>query len=353
MSIANGDFLLNQIYINNTGAKKIYKGADLVYDRSLKNKFEYFYVYERDTLGSSPFVVGTVSLQNNGGNTPDVEYSRDGVNWTTWDYSSLDIYGPVSNGDNIEYSFIFFRGNNPNGFSYSDPVSSKFIITDTFSGGSHITIGGNIMSLLYKDSFWKEDIYPNNTIPNDYCFMNLFNSSDIYSCAGGPEEYNGYNAGAFRLPAMNLTQHCYDNLFCDCHKLVYGPNIFPAKTLAERCYQGTFARCESLLYAPRLSATTLANYCCSNMFLDCHVLETAPVLLAKTLTYRCYEAMFARCYAINYVKALCEENIDTTNLQIWLYGVSNNSSKKFVKKTGVTFPWGESGIPTQWTVEEI
>lgn len=326
MSIANGDFLLNQIYINNTGAKKIYKGTDLVYDRSLKNKFEYFYIYA--SSGVDQGIVGTVSLENNGGNAPDVEYSRDGINWTTWDYSSLDLYNPTEfDEDPIKYDFIFFRGNNPNGFSSSTSVYSRFRIIDNLYGQAYITIGGNIMSLLYKDSFWKEDISPNDTIPNDYCFYRLFYQSDIHSCLGGPGSYNDYDVGVFRLPAMNLTANCYNTMFGSCRKLLYGPRVLPAKKLKNSCYSNMFNGCYPDYHrAPLLPATELANFC--------------------------YNNMFYWCTGLNYVKTT------TTNFgsymlpfTAWLKNVSSTGT--FVKKAGVTFPAGESGIPSGWTVEEV
>ena len=329
MSIAKGDFLIDQVYKSGAGVNKMYKGTDLAYDRSLKNKFEYFYVYATDPLrDDDAAIAGTVTLENNGGNAPNVEYSRDGVNWTTWDYSSLDLYGPVSSDESSPiYSFIFFRGNNPNGFNSSNSVYSRFIIIDNLYGQAYITIGGNIMSLLYKDSFWKEDISPNNTIPNNSCFYRLFYQSDIFSCLGGPGYYNGSNIGVFRLPAINLTNDCYNYMFGACKKLSYGPLVLPAKKLKNRCY--------------------------SNMFNGCYPdYHRAPLLPATELANDCYSKMFYWCTGLNYVKISVTDFGDaTTPFGNWLNNVSATGT--FVKKAGVTFPSGASGIPEGWTIEEI
>jgi len=128
------------------------------------------------------------------------------------------------------YNYIFFRGYNPNGFSSSNSVYSKFKITDNYRGNAYIRIGGNIMSLLYKDSFWKEDISPNNTIPNNYCFYNLFSGSNIYSCLGGPgswvdDQQKLHPLNPLRLPATILSNYCYSSMFANCSLLKYGPLI--------------------------------------------------------------------------------------------------------------------------------
>ena len=326
MSIAKGYHLIDQVYKSGTGVNKIYKGTDLVYDRSLKNKFEYLYIYatapESDT---EAVIAGTVSLIN-GVNLPNVEYSRDGVNWTTWNYSALDLYGPVLSEESSPiYSYIFFRGNNPNGFSQnSTSAVSYFDIRDNLNGRAYITIGGNIMSLLYKDSFWKEDIYPNNTIPISNCFYKLFQNCNIYSCLGGPGRYNDSNVGVLRLPAKNLTNFCYGSMFSNCSLLKYGPPILPATTLVDWCY--------------------------GNMF-QFSGIENAPFLPATVLKQSCYQYMFYYCSKLKYIKTAATDISATNCMYRWLD--SGSATGTFVKKAGVTFPSGTSGIPNGWTVEEI
>jgi len=328
MSIALGDNKIDQIYINNTGANKIYRGTNLVYDRSLQNKFEYFYVYAAG--GVDQGTVGTVSLKN-GVNIPNVEYSYDGITWTTWNFSSLNLVGPVTSEESgLIYSFIFFRGNNPNGFSLNTSSAvSYFEIKDNINGKAYITIGGNIMSLLYKDSFWKEDIYPNNTIPVSGCFYKLFQNCNIYSCLGGPgywmdDQQKPQPLNRFRLPAKNLTTFCYGSMFSNCSMLKYGPLILPATTLVDWCY--------------------------SNMF-QFGGIENAPLLPAMELKASCYQYMFYYCSKLKYIKTSATDISATNCMYRWLD--SGSAIGTFVKKAGVTFPSGGSGIPEGWTVEEI
>ena len=381
MSIAYEYNKIDQMYINNTGVNKMYRGTNLVYDRSLQNKFEYFFIYADQPISSeSAQAVGTISLVNYGNNAPNLEYSSDGINWTTWDYSSLTLYGPVDSEESSPiYSYIFFRGYNPNGFSSSNSVYSKFKITDNYGGNAAITIGGNIMSLLYKDSFWKEDISPNNIIPSTFCFYRLFYQSDIYSCLGMPGRWQQIHPlYTLRLPATTLTASCYREMFMNCTKLVYGPLILPAENLTSLCYNDMFNTCSSMLKTPLLPSTTLANDCYCGMFLGCsslteaaplratvlvsrcyaHMFQgcsslvTAPEILGENLEHQCFNAAFRYCSSLNYIKVQFNSYTSSTEYtDEWMQGVA--ASGTFVKKRGVTYPTGRYGIPSGWTVEEI
>jgi len=77
-------------------------------------------------------------------------------------------------------------------------------------------------------------------------------------------------------------------------------------------------------------------------------LVNAPELPATTLTYRCYYNMFTDCYVLNSVKCLATDLSATECLTNWLSGVSATGT--FTKAAGVSWPSGQSGIPTGWTV---
>ena len=88
------------------------------------------------------------------------------------------------------------------------------------------------------------------------------------------------------------------------------------------------------------------------MFSGCTGLTTAPELPATTLTSNCYNGMFSGCTKLNYVKCFAKTNINTyDSTYAWLYYVSSNGT--FVKASGSTWPTGNNGIPSGWTVEEI
>jgi len=98
------------------------------------------------------------------------------------------------------------------------------------------------------------------------------------------------------LPATTLTGWCYAHMFLSCSNLTTPPEL-PALTLSEGCYEGMFAE-SGLTTAPELLATELAEGCYYGMFSRCKSLTTAPILRARHLANRCYSTMFAECTAL-------------------------------------------------------
>lgn len=163
----------------------------------------------------------TISLSNSGDNVPDMKYSLDdGETWTQWDYSSISL----SNGE-----IVLFKGNNPDGFSTSDSKYSKFIMTGSLAAN------GNIMSLI------DNGLCQTLTIPNNYCFYNMF-----YGCSS--------LTSAPELPAITLVDHCYQNMFYYCSNLTSAPEL-PATSLDERCYYSMFDNCSKLSYIKCLATS--------------------------------------------------------------------------------------------------
>ena len=145
-----------------------------------------------------------------------LEYSYNGVDWSTWDLSAL----AVNSGDTL-----YIRGNNPSGFnSYNKNTKTykyhKFIIE-----GDKVSCSGNIMSLIdYKN-------LP-DVIPCSYCFYGLFENCTALTTA--PE-----------LPATELAESCYESMFSNCYSLTTAPEL-PATKLADYCYSWMFNGCTFL-----------------------------------------------------------------------------------------------------------
>ena len=207
-----------------------------------------------------------LELKNASENNPNLQYSDDGKNWTT--YSG--IINVPANGK------IYLKGDNANGWSQSSIKYSNFVIT------GNVSLYGNIMGLLDNGTG------AISSIPNDYCFYGLFsNSPGITSVS---ENF---------LPATTLTKNCYDHMFIGCSSLTTAPTFLPATTLADSCYAGMFHSCTSLTTAPDLPATTLADFCYWNMFNGCTSLLRAPnVLPATNLVFGCYASMFQGCTSL-------------------------------------------------------
>lgn len=166
---------------------------------------------------------------------------------------------------------------------------------------------GNIMSLRYGDNYYGKTFHTGSW----YSFQEMFNNST------GLQEAN-----KIILPS-NVVATCYSNMF-----------------------QG----CTSLTTAPELPATTLEGNCYSHMFDGCTSLTTAPELPANRLKAWCYAFMFQGCMSLNYIKCLATDISAGSCTYYWLSGVSPTGT--FVKKAGVTWPTGNSGIPSGWTVIE-
>ena len=334
----------------------------------------------------------TISLSNVGGNEPNILYSRDLIEWTQWDYTSIEL---------AKDSKIYLKGNNSTSFSKSTSQYSTFKMT------GKIAASGNIMSLLdngactgievgeccfanlFKDCkvlttpptlpatrlgvgcyrFLFSGCTALTTAPSlsatalkKECYLNLFSGcTSLTSAPSLPATtmaehcyrnlFNGCSnlTSAPKLPATALAISCYANMFYGCSKLTTPP-VLPATTLAEGCYQALLYNCTSLTTAPALPATTLAPTCYKHLFQGCTSLTTAPELNAETLVSGCYTNMFYGCSNLNYIKALFTTTPSAEYTSNWVNGVAESGT--FVKNREAT--WNETGvnaIPTGWSVE--
>lgn len=279
------------------------------------------------------------TLRTDGSNI--IEFSNDGATWTKYTtvgqlkfQKGMDLYIRV-----------------PEGVEYSKSVKIREVSATRYS------VSGNINHLLKADGNVDE-----------YTASNTF--SQLFSgCT------HLVDASKLELPTMKLSAFCYNGMFLECSRLVNAPEIFPATTLANYCYNCMFWDCTSLVNAPALPTMTLADSCYSNMFYGCTSLVdapelpamelsdscyfgmfdgctslvNAPALPAMELKPQCYNEMFQGCSNLNYIK--CGITVfNRFNASQWVQGVSPTGT--FVKKTGVDYPVGSSGIPTGWTVEE-
>ena len=152
------------------------------------------------------------------------------------------------------------------------------------------------------------------------------------------------------LPATTLTENCYTGMFYGCTSLTTAPAL-PATTLAAGCYEYMFNGCTALTTSPELSATKLAESCCNWMFANCTLLTTAPELLATTLTDSCYSNMFDSCTSLNNVTIYANDISAVNGLHRWLYNVAESGT--FHNLGSATYPTGDDGIPSGWTVENV
>ena len=305
-----------------------------------------------------------------------LQYSKNGLNWTTITLSSTAYTITLNKGEKV-----YFRGNE-GVFNYWYSGGKKKAITTISANQTH-TVGGNINTLLdYQDPYGLTlpqgafcGIFENNTkltsasditLPpsvdgslSTYCYLYLFQRctnlttvpKSIPAKKQGQDACNGmfaYTAitTAPALPATILANGCYIDTFHGCSKLVNPPEL-PATTLKTSCYRALFARCTSLVNAPTLPATTLAEGCYRELFFGCTSLINPPELPAKTLTTSCYQSLFYGCSKLNNITVYAN-NISATNCTTdWLSGVA--SSGIFNNYGSATYTVNSpSGIPTGW-----
>ncbi len=185
-------------------------------------------------------IYATISLNQNvpynvtlGDNNIQLEYSKNGYNWTPWTWSSKSIqldYGESCYIRSAQSNYKFSTKDRYRYFSIelSDDASDKLSSLDL----GCICVTGNVMSLLDKNVL-------TNEVP-EYGFYKLFQNN-----------VNIFNAPT--LPATDLNPHCYESMFEGCTKLNAAPNL-PATTeqieeaAAEGCYNNMFKGCSKIDY---------------------------------------------------------------------------------------------------------
>ena len=281
-----------------------------------------------------------------------IEYKLNDGDWTSITASEQGAEILVETGDVLQ-----FRGNNAS-YGYAEMRASDHYLGNHFGGTAKFNIYGNLMSLINSVNFSRL-----TQLSSEHTFQGLFDS-----CTGLQSITN------LVLPAIVLSNYCYDSMFYGCSSLAQAPSL-PARTLAPYCYQKMFSKCTNLTSTPSLPATTLANYCYADMFEYCDRLVTAPSLPAtvlanncyygmfnwcvslaqapelpaRTLTPYCYQGMFFNCTSLNYIKCLATDISATDCTNGWTRNVASTGT--FVTPASTNWTTGENGIPTGWTVQ--
>lgn len=395
---------------------------------------------------------GRIGITNS--NRLIIEYKIDNNDWLSSDRADISI--EVKSGEHV-----WFRGHNE---SYTTKTDAGFTPTVFICHNGDFYLYGNLMSLIYGDDFeGKTEItgdhtfyklFTNNkriinhptldielsaTTLSPYCYMQMFYGCDKISRAPAlpakilkehcysamfrnctalkefPEmaatdmaknccTWMMMNTGieeAPELPALNLSDECYEFMFGACLNLRKALSVLPATNLAPLCYAGMFQGCEKLENAPALPAADLKYGCYSHMFNGCKALTKAPALPSTELAQSCYSRMFGSCglteapelpamdlwvMCYQYMFENCTElvkapELPATQLESWCYesmfngcsklnyikadfltkpsaGYTNNwvdgvaAEGTFVKNPNATWDVrGVHGIPEGWTVE--
>lgn len=245
---------------------------------------DYFRVTNVDTTA------GTLTINGSNNLGADLEYSTDGVNWTTAD-SNAPFSLTVPAGANV-----YMRG------------TTRNWAAKTINMNVNHTVGGNILSLLNKTNYSTLTF-----IDYSYKISQLFYS-------------NTHLISAKDLNFGNATT-------CTCDMFM------------SACFQG----CTSLITPPEtLPFTTLAPRMYRSAFQDCSSMTSTPSLPATTLTENCYERMFSGCSSIQFIVCLAE-SFGYKSTDYWVSSVAATGT--FYKSANMSsWPTSVSGIPSGWTV---
>jgi hypothetical protein len=123
-------------------------------------------------------------------------------------------------------------------------------------------------------------------------------------------------------------------------------NFADKTTIDKPIFLQLFSGCTGLTSAENL---VLPSGPYNGMFWECSSLTKAPALLNKKISAT---QMFQGCSSLNNITCLAEDNIGGAyGTGYWVRGVSQTGT--FYKKAGASWPSGDSGIPTGWTVVEV
>lgn len=229
-------------------------------------------------------------------------------------------------------------------------ISSDSGWYNRIGGSAEIKVYGNIASLIGFSE----------TIPA-YCFRYLLYQSQIV------------DASELELPWTTLSDSCFIRLFMGSTKLAKLPYL-PATTLANNCYTYMFRGCTALKTIAKMGVQTIT---CNNAFVEmyaltgietvtipkmhfnsgrmtgfmrnCTSLKTVTVdTYDETLPANAYQHLFRGCSGLETV--ICKaKNFETNTFSDWFLDASATGT--FIKDKDTTWPTGNSGIPSGWTVK--
>lgn len=340
----NGNKSLSAIYIN--GNKPIWTESDYY--------TEYF---TTESESSNNTITLTIGSQVNSNNMTYIAYSYDKVNWTSVNFntSTQTVSVTLNSGQKA-----YWKGEGT-GFGSGYSNANYWSI---WSATGNYKIYGNLASLLYGDNFVGKYTMP-ETPNNGRNFQRMWYGDTHLT-----------DAGNLVIPFYNFNNNCFANGFQGCTALYRGPELY-FTSCGNYGAQNMFRGCTSMIICTEylyINTCTFAD-CMNDMFRGCSSLISTPVMKNIQTSTRCFQRMFYECTSLvnNYIQLNAESlssnaydsmfyntkissikcmatDLSASNaLNNWVYGVPGGGT--FIKASGVTWPSGDSGIPSGWTIE--
>ena len=292
---------IQKAYLGLDEVDKVYLGSEQVYPTGPTG-------YASMYLTAEILSGGVLTISNSG-----VSYSVNDGPWTqvpstTSTGSSRTYKLSVNSGDKIR-----FKGNQAGAYAFYYNESR----VNQLSALCFYDIYGNILSLEYGDNFEGQTGFLTTYRP----------------------VYSAFRLGG--LPSAKLS----DKGIRSAEHLVLPP------TVVEACYRSCFHGNINMVTAPELPAKVPAADCYNYMFGECFSLTATPVVQLESLaSASCYQ-MFRYDSGLTEITCLAQSGINQDNsTYAWISGVAANGT--FYKHPNATWPSGNNGIPTGWTVQD-
>lgn len=236
-------------------------------------------------------------------------YSQDAKTWKEWDGTEVSS----------QSGKLYFRGKNN---TYLSGGNTHFAVS-----GTGLSVLGNIETLLDYTTV-ESGKHP---AMGDDTYFGLFAETPLV------------DASNLTLPATELSNCCYKQMFVGCESLVAVPTL-PAMTLSLGCYDGMFMG-TAITEMPELPATKLADDCYANMFMICYNLQSVSALPVTELANGCYNQMFFEATGLEEIPALPATTIPS-NAYAYMFA---SCSQIIVSETKTAECPYEYRIPTSGT----
>ena len=257
-----------------------------------------------------------------------LSYSTDnGSTWTDLTISVARDLATINTGDKI-----MFKGIN-------DGISTAWDAYYRFNASKNFKAYGNIMSILWGDSFTSNSEFKSGTSFN---LCGLFFGTTTLT-----------DASNLILPALTCTSSCYNGAFRGCTNLTAAPKL-PATQSAASCYSSMFEGDINLEEAPEINLVNMSQESCLRMFLmnrnskiTTPKMTKSPILRCANTATDCYKEMFKGNG--NLTEITCLKTDTTGACTNWVQNISTTGT--FYKASQKNdWPNNVSGIPSGWTV---
>lgn len=225
--------------------------------------------FHKKTLFSQSMLNSYFTLQNDKSTTLYIRlqyttnsYIKISINDNSWVDISSDPKFELPGNSSVRISII----NPDNSLMISCHTDSSYTTRAVDINTYSISVYGNIMSLSYGDDFLT------NMETMNHDFSSLFQSNVILT-----------DASRLVLPAINLVENAYQDMFQYCTNLKYPPKVLPATLGTYECYDNMFYNCNSLISAPIIlltDQTDSAHSQCTSMFCNCTSLTSIDIYFA-------------------------------------------------------------------------